>query len=329
MLNKRVAVMVGGTLTCALGIGFAMQNTGYVPPSVSLEQAPVAVASVLPAPEPAAPPAPATTPVAEAEIELSDITLTSARAPEVTLDQSAAAPFDPAVLPETPQDPQTPKLGCQAGVSATPVAGASVRIDVTAPCLSNERLTLHHSGLMFSAATDTMGYYSVTIPALSEHAVFIVDFASGTDMVTTARVPDLQDYDRVAVQWSGEAGFEIHAREFGAGYGDAGHVWSGSDTQAGGAIVRLGEPAGLNPLMAEVYSFPRAASTASGQIQLSVETEVTARNCGQDVAAQSLELREGGKLRTRDMVLSVPNCNAIGDFLVLNNLVEDLKIAAR
>jgi hypothetical protein len=81
--------------------------------------------------------------------------------------------------------------------------------------------------------------------------------------------------------------------------------------------------------MAEVYSFPRAASSRNGQVTLSVETEVTAENCGRDVSAQSLELRNGDTLRTRDMVLSVPNCSAIGDFLVLNNLVEDLKIAAR
>ena len=35
-----------------------------------------------------------------------------------------------------------------------------------------------------------------------------------------------------------------------------------------------------------------------------------------------------GSLRTREMVLEMPNCTTIGDFLVLNNLLQDLTIAA-
>ena len=34
-------------------------------------------------------------------------------------------------------------------------------------------------------------------------------------------------------------------------------------------------------------------------------------------------------LRVRDLSLSIPACDGVGDFLVLKNLVEDLKIAAR
>ncbi len=34
-------------------------------------------------------------------------------------------------------------------------------------------------------------------------------------------------------------------------------------------------------------------------------------------------------METRDLILSVPDCDAVGDFLVLNNLVDDLKIAGK
>ena len=262
----------------------------------------------------------------DAPLEIDRITLTSAQPADDLEVTRVTAPIQ---LPETPKDPQTPRLGCDTDLSAVAVDQAHVRIGIIAPCQQNERLTVHHSGLMFTAATDENGLYSVTVPAMSEHAVFIVDFVNGADMVASVSVPDLTDFDRVAVQWSGNSGFEIHAREFGAGYGEDGHVWSGTDTSATGQVVRLGEMAGLNPLVAEVYSFPRTASTRSGAITMTVETEVTAENCGQDVSAQSIELRDGQSLRTRDMVLSVPNCSAIGDFLVLNNLVDDLKIAAK
>ena len=34
------------------------------------------------------------------------------------------------------------------------------------------------------------------------------------------------------------------------------------------------------------------------------------------------------RLRTQDLTLAMPDCQATGDFLVLNNLLENLKIAA-
>ena len=320
MLNKRLAVMIGGTAACALGIGFVMQNTIPAPGSAPVVQATVVQAAVV------SDPVETVEQVPEAPLEIERIVLTSTQPDEDLLNARTSTPIQ---LPETPKDPQTPRLGCDADLSAIAVDHGNVRIGVIAPCQQNERLTVHHSGLMFSGATDENGVYSVIVPALSEHAVFIIDFASGTDMVASVSVPDLAEYDRIAVQWSGKSGFEIHAREFGAGYGEEGHVWSGNTIQATGQVFRLGEMQGLSPLMAEVYSFPRATTTRSGSVVMTVETEVTASNCGQDVSAQSIELRGGQALRTREMVLSIPNCSAIGDFLVLNNLVDDLKIAAK
>ena len=313
-MNRRLAVTVGGTLACALGIGFVMQHTGATPQlgDPMPQQAVAQTGAVLDS---------------DAPLEIDNITLTSARPPQEEVSQR----HDPQTLPQPPKDPQTPRFGCHSDptATATTVDGAQVRIDISAPCLPNERLTLHHSGLMFSAATDRDGAYSITVPAFAEHAVFIIDFKGGTDLVATAMAPEVKDYDRFAIQWSGQAGFEIHALEFGAGYGDQGHVWSGAEAEAIGQVVRLGEAAVLNPLMAEIYSFPRTNAPQSGDVALSIETEVTAENCGRDVSAQALELRDGASLRTRDMVLSMPNCGAMGDFLVLNNLVEDLKIAAK
>jgi hypothetical protein len=54
---------------------------------------------------------------------------------------------------------------------------------------------------------------------------------------------------------------------------------------------------------------------------------VTKINCGRDIQAQSLEMRDAGQLKSQNLSLSVPGCDAVGDFLVLNNLLEDLKVA--
>ena len=55
---------------------------------------------------------------------------------------------------------------------------------------------------------------------------------------------------------------------------------------------------------------------------------MTASNCGREIEAQSLEIGPDGTLKTRNLTLSVPDCDAVGSFLVLNNLVSDLKVAS-
>jgi len=231
-----------------------------------------------------------------------------------------------------PADPDMPNLGCKVTATAMPVAMAMVDLDISASCFTNERVTIHHNGMMFTQVTDEAGQLFVSVPALSDRAVFIIAFGDGKGTVALTNVPALANYERVVVQWTGNAGFQIHAREFGAAYGEVGHVWSGATSDAplgAGFVTRLGDADTLAPQMAEIYTFPSGATAKSGVVALSVEAEVTQANCGRDISAQSLEIRGRSTLRTRDLVMAMPNCTALGDFLVLNNLVDDLKIVAR
>jgi len=338
--------MFGGTVACALGIGFVMQRGNEVPTSLTaLDPVPIQKSVLGSAPQtPQAiptPVAPELTDVSQAgqdALQLDSITLTSAQpaivAPRALppLEKKAAYNRDSANVPNTPADPKMPQLGCAVVAQARAGDTAIAHLDISAPCYGNERLTVHHNGMMFTATTDASGKLTVDVPALAEKAVFIVAFSNGKGAVAQAQIPDLAQFDRIVLQWPGDDGFQIHAREFGASYGESGHVWSGrSDTQAkqatGGFVTRLGDAATLAPQMAEVYTFPTRSTKQSGTVTLSIEAEVTEANCGSDVSAQTLELHAGDKLRTRDLVLSVPACSAIGDFLVLNNLVNDLKIA--
>lgn len=333
MDKKRSLVMAGGTFACALAIGFVMQSTSGPAPATG-QLAPVAVdqAALVPAP---------------AELALDDISLTSAlpdAAPNLSGTTSSIAatikdtvvaaivPDAPVVEPfaAAPADPVAPNPGCGIVANAVPADMAQVDLNITAPCFGNARVTVHHNGMMFTDITNSEGVLTVSVPALNDSAVFIVEFDNGKAAVAMTDVPDLHNFERVVVQWSGNNGFQVHAREFGATYGQTGHVWSGmADQGATGTIQRLGDPNTLVPQLAEIYTFPRNQNAQAGTVALTVETEVTAANCGRDVAAQSLELRGENELRTRDLVLSMPNCSAVGDFLVLNNLVEDLKIAAK
>lgn len=340
MSRKHLVSMVGGTITCALAIGFFMQRGETSAPRNLIPMLPPPVQQAVL--EPAITTIPASLTTANTGIfpeKISVAGLASSPAPTLiapslpspTLQQGAPvkAAFDGAAMPV---DPGVPQLGCDVSATATANTMAMVDLEISAPCFGNERVTIHHNGMMFTQATDEAGQLSVSVPALSDRAVFIVAFAGGNGTVALTNVPEMHNYERVVVQWTGDVGFQIHAREFGAAYGEAGHVWSGvapGARQGIGFVTRLGDPETTVPQMAEIYTFPSGAASMSGTVALSVEAEVTRQNCGREITAQSLEMRQQGPLRTRDLVLAMPDCSAVGDFLVLNNLVNDLSIAAR
>lgn len=328
-------VMTGvGTLAIAVGIGFVMQSSETAQERYGAQARPQ-LADATEAPDVKL----VTAASADILLQVQDIELTSAsEGAEITVPQTDfAVRLASATVDDLPPEPESFALPpeCEISAQATPVAGAMVALTLDAPCAPNERLTVHHNGLLFTDATDETGTASFTVPALAEQAVFIMAFSNGDGAVAQTAVPDVAKYDRVVLQWRGNAGFELHAREFGADYGQPGHQWLGSQANAdgfasgaNGLITRLGDTLSPEPLMAEVYTFPSAMSARPGEIDMSVEAEVTAANCGLEIEAQSLEMTREGALKTRNLTLAVPDCDAVGSFLVLNNLVSDLKVAS-
>ncbi|WP_298858862.1 hypothetical protein [uncultured Sulfitobacter sp.] len=339
MKYRKEIITTAGTLACAVGIGFFMQQGTSVPDpeyqGATLINADAAV------------------------LDVEEIILTSAEFAEsitapkveeaVTLAaaQEIAAPAEPdlpmvqadsmTVMPDqlamdTPQ--AQPEVPCEITANARPVAAAMVNLTLAASCLPNERVTVHHSGLLFNQVTDDTGAFGLTIPAMAKDATFVIAFTNGEGAVAQTTVEEISDFDRVALQWKGDTGFELHAREFGADYGGEGHVWAGAMrdmtyavTGQGGYIQRLGDPEIPDGLLAEVYTFPASAAQSSGDVALSVETEVGSNNCGLEIEAKTLQTFSGKDITSRDLTLSVPDCDATGNFLVLNNLFEDLKVA--
>lgn len=345
---KRI-VIAGGTLVSALGIGFLMQLNAA---PQTAEPAGTAMSDVIEITELAAPDA-AVTPengpdsTLKDGLEISGITLTSALPvppnaapqPELLPDTPVTlavlqAPVADSAIAELPEEEPVPAFACEYDLQATPGAGAMVTLELSAPCMINERFTLHHNGMMFTQTTDQNGYARFAVPALAENAVFIVSFGNGAGAVANAQVSGLEYYDRVVVQWRGDSGLQIHALEFGARYGDDGHVWleavgdiANATRGEGGFLTRHGATDIDDAYLAEVYSFPSGLAGRDGQVTLSVEAEVTAANCGRDIEAQALQIGSTGQLKAQELLLAMPECNAIGDFLVLKNLLNDLKIA--
>ena len=333
MAQKKSIVLGGATLCVALATGYVMQF-GFELPSQSKSGSPatVQVSAITDTS------AQAGDPVAPAEMNslpslpmdaLSNAVLPDAPVEVAAIDDNAATLPGPAL-----EQPQI-SPDCAIDMTASAAAGAMVDVAIKAPCNASERFTLHHNGMMVTEVTQPDGTATLSIPALSETAVFIAAFANGEGGLAQTTVPSLPFYDRVVVQWRGPAGLQLHAREFGADYFDKGHIWhdaKGTVAEAaqgqGGFLTRIGNEDTPEALVAEIYSFPAGTSAQNGDIALSVEAEVTLQNCNTDVEAQTLDMRAGGDLKVQDLTLAMPECGSVGDFLVLKNLIEDLKIAS-
>lgn len=223
---------------------------------------------------------------------------------------------------------------CSTVLTATAKPAAMVEISLSASCEPSQRFVLQQGDLKISGQTSVVGLSEIQIPALSANPRIEVHFGNGQTAFADVEVPDFDDFDRVALQWKGRSGLSIHALEFGAAHGQAGHVSKETPRSVeyaegafGGFMTRLSFVEADDAMHAEIYSFPTENARRNGAIRLSVEAEITHSNCSKEVSAQTLQPKAATGVELVDLKLLMPECDAVGDFLVLNNLLRDLKIA--
>lgn len=362
MIPMSKHALMGGTVEAAVGIGFFMQNSptaqaryGDGVEVASLMQTlpgaaladPVADAAsdettpalddavVAPGPRSQAGPDPdaLAIPIATLPEDAPPAATDPAPAP---VDMASVGPGPDQMLPDAGAVSalSDPVPQCEPRMTAIPQDAAMVDLALSS-CQPQARVTIHHNGMMVQAITDAGGALQITLPALAEVALFIAEFQDRQGAVATVTVPTLADYDRVVLQWRGDEGFLLNAFEFDAAFGQDGHRYrdtpgtlEAAALGSGGVVTQHGDTAADDGLRAETYTFARSASQRVGKIAFSVEAVVTEANCGREIAAQSLQLSGGTGLAVRELVLTMPDCSAMGDYIVLNNMAEDLIIAA-
>lgn len=236
----------------------------------------------------------------------------------VTVEPKVKAPVPAGPLPED----------CPVHLDLVPQDGAMLGVTLVAPCHAEERLTLSHAGLIVTAKTSATGSLFTSLPALDMAGKVTVTFADKTTEEAMMPMPELQDLQRFAVQWSGEDRFALNAFLDGATYGEPGHLTAqplamlDGITEAGAAVVALGDASVPLPLLAEVYTLP-----TDGKAALTIEAQVTAQTCGRELLGEMLDSRNG-KVSVQDLSMAMPGCDAMGDFIVLNNPRGDLTLAS-
>lgn len=238
-----------------------------------------------------------------------------------------AAPAKPAIVPpvEVAADP------CPVTLDLNKSENAMITLMLTAPCHPAERVVLKHAGLAVSAQTLASGALVASLPALEQDATIEVLFKDGTATEATLMVPEIAATRRFAVQYQADDAFQLHAFEDDAGYGGPGHV-SGATPHLpaagvpgkGGFLTLLGDSTTDLPLLAEVYTYP---ADPAQKPEVVVEAAVTKTACGREILGETIT-SFGGTVDIGDLTVAMPECDAVGDYLVLKNLVPDLNIAA-
>jgi hypothetical protein len=224
---------------------------------------------------------------------------------------------------------------CSRDIALTAEPAALLKLTVDAPCDPEARVVIRHAGLAVTERVSATGLLDVVLPAFSDIAEVSVAFIDGETLNARTMVQDMALYDRVAVQWQSPDAFQLHAFEFGATFDSAGHVWAATPRDAGhalratgGFLMLLGDSRVNWPLLAEVYTFPSARVPRPGTVAIEIEAMVTPEVCGREMLGETLEIHAGGPVVVRELTVSMPGCDAEGQFIVLKNALEDLTIAA-
>lgn len=331
---KRKAARGIAVIAIALAAGHLVQNMGEKkrPPAVAsagLVQKPLNIETVAAGPEAAKPtptaPEKQPAPLPEAPLTKAPLAaVTPAAEPELPV--PAAAPAPAAVEMAAPAQPT-----CDITLDLMAEPSAMIGITLIAPCHPNQRAVLRQGDLVVTGQTTATGALFTAIPAFETQATVEISFADGATKQAEIAVPDLAALRRFGVQWQADDAFQVHAFEDGADYGGAGHV-SAADPHrpvaglpaVGGFLTLAGDSTTDNPLLAEIYTFPADPAAKS---EVVVEAAVTEKTCGRELLAETLT-SIGGEAYVTDLTLAMPECDAIGDYLVLKNLVLDLNIAS-
>lgn len=259
--------------------------------------------------------------------------MASAAAPPAALasDSAAPTPVTPASESPPPRQVLAPAAPpCHVDMALLTQPGAMLDIGLLAPCRAGQRVTLRHAGLVVTGRVSPAGTMIASLPAFTAPAEVKLTFPDGETVSQTVLPEDLSRYDRFGVQWMAGDAFSLHALAPGAAYESPGHISStnpGKAGEAGNFLSVLGDPSADRPLMAEVYTWPADTRATESPVSLSLEAAVTPQSCGREMPGETLQLT-AGSLAVRELSIGMPDCAAVGEFLVLPNPVSTQTVSS-
>jgi len=245
-------------------------------------------------------------------------------------DDGFAAPSIDALVDSSPFG-----TACPTNLEAEVMPSAMVELRLNAPCQPNSRVQVRHGKVSFTMQTGHTGTLVMQVPAFEIRATFQVRLQDGQRLAAAVSVPELENFERIAIQWTGSFNLDLHALEFSAEPGGSGHVFatdegsvSGRPAHSQGFLTSLGDSRVEQPSMTEVYSLPTGPNTKSGVVEMIVSASGGATTCGTQQALRSFLSKSGRLVVASGFAFKMPDCGDETRSIVLKNAVRDLIIAS-
>ena len=218
----------------------------------------------------------------------------------------------------------------QPEITTEPLDGGLMRVQTTSLCRANQDVQLSYGGAVLIRRLDATGKLDFSLDCFAgTQSELIVMFADGTRHVQAVTARDLDKVSKTAVIWSAPVNLDLHAFEYSAPYGKAGHVWqhAASTLATAREIARAGQR-GRGYLSTsddgraigdklEVYTFLHHDQQTSGSIAIGLDYATrgdipSGSTCGPgafaEVRYQVVTLRQGSPLARETGVFSAASC---------------------
>lgn len=220
---------------------------------------------------------------------------------------------------------------CSINLTTEATTGATIAVDIFAPCKPTQMLTVEHAGLAFSVLTDQQGAAHVVVPALEANADVSVLFTDGGQATASVQVPDIDNVVRVGLTWTNGMNLDLQANEFGSTAqvnAQSPRDYRSARLQGGGYLVQLGDPTLAGGKQAEVYTIS-VERQQRGTIALSVMLDNPSAVCGRSILAKTVRSRVGQSARMSSIRFTVPACGSLGSQMILPGAVNNIRLAGR
>ena len=225
------------------------------------------------------------------------------------------------------------QMDCSLSLSAKPLRGARIQLDVKAPCHRNNVITIAHAGLRFNEIVDDKGEITITIPVLSDPAKIEVSFADGASKSISTPVKDLSSLQRTGIAWSGRVNLQLNADEqaFNSSHNKQitklnTRSYKRSYLQGGGYLTMLGNSDVENGKFVQIYSVENPNAVF---IDFMVVLENPNQLCGTGFSISAVRYAANLGTQITSKNVSVKNCSADNQSIVLKNILRSLIVAQR
>jgi hypothetical protein len=236
------------------------------------------------------------------------------------------------------------------GVSLSAEAGGLTRISVGSSCRAGELVSITYADATLVDRLDASGHSETALDCFAGNAVPVtIVFEDGTSITRQPVTDDIAQYSKVAILWSSSVDLDLHAFEYAAAPGDAGHVWSGAPLSLAEAEARAkhdkrghgflstastGTSIGMN---VEVYTFVHYPREKAAGVKIGVDFvtrggRAEGEFCGTgryaEIQFKAYMLEKGRVAKRLDLAFAGLPCGTeIGDAARINSrLIPELTI---